>query len=71
MHSQVFECIRRTEEESDIPLAVKVTREDDPEKKLLIAEEFKITRQLDHPHIVKSIDYFENNFSGEIFQVMN
>ena len=50
--------------------AVKVTREDDEEKKIAIKNEYKILSELQHPNLVKALDYFENKLSGEIHIVM-
>lgn len=39
MHSEVFQCFKHNDILSQNPFAVKITREDDEEKKLQIAKE--------------------------------
>lgn len=57
MHAQVFKCYRRDDPEKKT-LAVKITREQDEEKRLAHSKEFNITKMLDHQNVVKGIDYF-------------
>lgn len=64
MHSEVKQCFLKDDDGLSSPFAVKITREDDEEKKLLIEAEFTITRDLLHPNLVRIHDYFENTFSG-------
>lgn len=70
MHSQVFKCFHNNDTNQTKPFAVKVTRENDEEKKLAHRNEYKLISQINHPNIIKSIDLFENEFSGEINLVM-
>ncbi len=63
MHAQVYLCYKK-EDESRQPFAVKVTREDDEEKKMAHRKEFAITHGLDHPNIVKSLELFDNELKG-------
>ena len=71
MHSEVKQCFLKDGDDKSSPLAVKITREDDEEKKMLIEAEFTIARELNHPNLVKIHDYFENSFSGEQYLVMD
>ena len=67
LHSSVYKCV---DIESQQTLAVKITREDDSEKKLAHKNEFELTKSMDHPNIVKSVSFYENLFKGEVFLVM-
>ena len=53
------------------PFAVKITREDDEEKKQASRNEFELTRNLDHRGMVKSYAKFENSMTGEIHMIMD
>ena len=66
MHSSVYKCTSKTTQEA---LVVKVTREDDPEKKLAHKKEFELLCKLDHPNILKAISFYENPFKGELYLV--
>ena len=70
MHSQVYKCYKLDDIGRMNPFAVKISREDDEEKKMAHRKEFEITSKLDHKNIVKSIKLFENDLTGEIHQVM-
>lgn len=70
MHAQVFECFLNTDLEKKTPFAVKISRESDEEKKMAHEKEFEILSKLKHRNIVKSIEFFDDEFKGEIFQVM-
>ena len=65
MHSVVYICHPRLGPRNH-PLAVKVSREDDEEKKVAIRNEFQLTKNLDHPGVVRSVEMFENDLTGEI-----
>ena len=60
MHSQVFKCYNKLDLLEFSPFAVKVTREDDEEKTILIKEEYNITKVLSHKNIIRSYEMFEN-----------
>jgi hypothetical protein len=62
----VYKCFKRTDFSKEKPFAVKTTREDDDEKKMAHKKEFSITKDLDHPHIIRSIEYYEDEIKGEI-----
>jgi serine/threonine protein kinase len=68
MHSEVYKCYKHDDSKT---YAVKITREDDDEKKIAHRNEFKLTSTIIHPNIISSIDIFENNFKGEIYVVMD
>jgi hypothetical protein len=48
------------------PFAVKVSREADDEKRMAHRKEFEITKTLNHPNIIKSIEFFDNGPLDEI-----
>jgi len=52
------------------PYVVKVSREADDEKRMAHKKEFEITKSLNHPNIIKSIEFFDNGPLDEIHQVM-
>ena len=70
MHASVYKCFKIEDVDRNSPLAVKISKEDDEEKKQASINEFKMTNNLDHSNVVKSIEIFENNFTGEIHQIM-
>lgn len=45
---------------------MKITREDDEEKRQAHKKEYAITSSLNHKNIVKSHQFFENESTGEI-----
>lgn len=69
-HSQVYLCYSRQDKKRDNPLAVKVSREDDIERKNAHKKEFAITSMLKHPNVSQSIEFFDNPLAGEIHIVM-
>lgn len=46
MHAQVYKCFKKDDVDKEFPYAVKVSREDDKEKKLAHLKEFDITKNL-------------------------
>ncbi len=66
----MFQCYPKGQERPK-PFAVKVSREDDEEKKMAHRKEFEITSSLDHPNVVTSIDFFDLPLSGEIPPVLD
>ena len=66
MHASVYKCFKIEDVDKSTPYAVKISKEDDEEKKQASINEFKMTNKLDHSNVVKSIELFENNFTGEI-----
>ncbi len=70
-HSSVYKCFTILDKEQEHPLAVKVTREDDEEKKEATRKEFKIMMGLNHPGITEGIEIFENDLDGEILTIMS
>ena len=50
--------------------AVKVFREDDEEKRMVLLKEPLVLKKLNHPNIVKYVDHFDNQLKGEIHMVM-
>ena len=70
MHAQVFKCYKIDDIKKENPFAVKVSRESDEEKKMAHTKEFNITQHLDHPNVVRSIEFFDNEIKGEIHQVL-
>ena len=70
MHATVYRCLKKADVLRETPYAVKISREDDEEKKQAHRNEFEITSRLDHKNVVRSYQLFDNSLSGEIFQVM-
>jgi serine/threonine protein kinase len=70
MHSSVYKCFKANDFQQKCPFAVKITREDDEEKKLAHRNEYRLTSGLTHPNVVASHDFFENEFTSEIHLVM-
>jgi len=70
MHSSVFKCFTIFDKERKNPFAVKISRDDDLEKKMAFVNEFMITKHLEHPNVVKYIEKFENDITNEIHIVM-
>lgn len=50
--------------------AVKIVRDNDPEKLLAHEMEFKIMKNLDHANVVRAVEIFRDDFKNEIYQVM-
>jgi len=65
----VLKCFLK--KNSKITYSVKITREDNEEKKIAQRNEFKLMKEIKHPNIISSIDIFENEFKGEIYMVMD
>jgi len=70
MHATVYRCFKHEDEDRSTPYAVKVAREDDEEKILAHKNEFKMTKNLNHRNIVKSIEMFVNDQKKLVYQVM-
>jgi serine/threonine protein kinase len=70
MHATVFMCFEKDDVHFERPYAVKISRESDEEKKLAHKNEYEILNHLSHENIVKNIKFYENDFKGEIYQVM-
>ena len=70
MHASVYQCFLLDDTDKKNPLAVKISREDDEEKKQAHKNEFDITKNLRHTNVIKSIEFFDNDITGEIHQVM-
>ena len=62
MYANVNLCYALDDKDKKIPLAVKFIRDEDFEEKIRIQKrEYEITKALDHPNIVKSIEFFKNS----------
>jgi serine/threonine protein kinase len=70
MHASVYKCFKLEDLQGINPFAVKVTREDDVEKRVASLQEFEIGKSLFHPNLIKMHELFENHITGEIYQVM-
>ena len=68
MHCSVFKCLNRLDDKT---YAVKIMRDDDEEKIMACRNEFSITKQLNHPNLIRSHSFFENEVTGEVHQVMD
>ena len=66
MHAAVYKCFLKSDEFREKTFAVKISREDDEEKKVAHKKEFEITSKLNHKNIVRSIELFDNELKGEI-----
>ena len=64
----MFKCFSKADPSKIF--AVKVTRQDDEEKKRASRSEYELTKGLNHPNITKSYDIFENETYGEIHLVI-
>ena len=70
MHSSVHKCFEVDDFEKLHPFAVKITRDDDEEKKIANRNEFNMLNKLNHKNIVKCVKLFENELKGEMHIVM-
>jgi len=70
MHSSVYKCFSINDALKENPLAVKVSLEDDEEKKIAHRNEYELMAKINHPGIVSSKAIFENPLAGEIHIVM-
>jgi serine/threonine protein kinase len=66
----VYKCFKKDDVLKEVPYAVKISREDDEEKKMAHLKEFQMTSNLNHKNIVKSIEIYDNSLTGEIHQIM-
>jgi len=71
MHSTVHKCYSIFDKEKMNPFASKITSYDDDEKKLKLIEEFHLGQKLYHSSIPKFHAYFDDEFKGEIYIVMD
>ena len=55
MHSSVHKCFAVDDPDKLHPYAVKITRDDDEEKKVANRNEYDILKHLNHRNIVKCI----------------
>ena len=60
MHASVYRCYKKDDVLKEFPFAVKVSRDDDEEKKQAHIKEFQMTSTLNHKNVVRSIDFFDN-----------
>ena len=70
MHASVYRCFKMEDVLKEFPFAVKISREDDEEKRQASFSEFEMTSKLDHKNVVRSFEVFDNSLKGEIYQVM-
>ena len=70
MNAVVNLCYKVEDTEKKTPFAVKISRADDEERKDAHRQEFEMTSTLKHKNIVQSIEMFDDEFKGEIYQVM-
>ena len=70
MHSSVHKCFAVDDPDKLHPYAVKITRDDDEEKKVANRNEYDILQHLNHRNIVKCIQLYENELKGEMHIVM-
>lgn len=70
MHSSVYQCHLNSDLRKLTPYAVKITRDNDEEKKIANRNEYNLIRNLDHMNILKVKELFESEFSGEMHLVL-
>tara|TARA_B110000285_G_C15108725_1_gene609692 strand:+ start:652 stop:1029 length:378 start_codon:yes stop_codon:yes gene_type:complete len=70
MNAVVYLCYKKQDTDKKAPFAVKVSRADDEERKEAHRKEFEITSSIKHRNIVSSIEMFDDEFKGEIYQIM-
>jgi hypothetical protein len=70
MHSSVYRCYLNEDVKKSTPFAVKITRDDDEEKKIANRNEYTITKDLNHLNILKVRELIENDVSGEMHLIM-
>jgi hypothetical protein len=70
MHSSVYKCFLLEDTRKLAPFAVKITRDDDEEKKIANRNEYEITKNLSNLNLLKVKELFENEVSGEMHLVM-
>jgi serine/threonine protein kinase len=70
MHSSVYKCFLIEDTRKLTPFAVKITRDDDEEKKMANRNEYEITKNLSNLNLLKVRELFENDVSGEMHLVM-
>jgi serine/threonine protein kinase len=70
MHSSVYKCFSIDDTKKLTPFAVKITREDDEEKKIASRNEYELTKNLSNLNLLKVKELFENDVSGEMHLVM-
>lgn len=64
LHSSVYTCFRKLDEDELNPLAVKITRFDDQEQQMAQKKEYEILDGLSHENIIKVHDYFHNELTN-------
>ena len=55
MHASVYMCFANEDVDKKKPLAVKISRESDEEKKMAHEKEYEMTSSRSHVNVVKSI----------------
>mmetsp|Transcript_20990 Transcript_20990/g.32549 ORF Transcript_20990/g.32549 Transcript_20990/m.32549 type:complete len:96 (-) Transcript_20990:867-1154(-) len=70
MHSTVFQCFSHLDKDQANPFAVKLSRDDNLEKLHAFKREYELTKQLDHPNVVNSVEMFSNNVTNEVHLIM-
>ena len=70
MHSSVYKCFLKSDIKKFSPFAVKISRDDDEEKKIAHRNEFEISKKFNHLNIINSKEFYENDVTGEIHMVM-
>ena len=71
MHATVYKCFGKSDLKKEKPFAVKVVREEDPEKIQAHKNEFEIMNKLNHPNIIKSHIQFVDSLKCTIHLVMD
>ena len=67
----MYKCFSKFDVNKKFPFAVKISRDDDDEKRMAFKNEFNLTKGLEHSNIVRAIELFENDITSETHLVMS
>lgn len=67
----VYKCYAHSDKDRAFTKAVKITKYADDEYKLKLIEEFNLGKKLSHTSIPKFYSYYDDEFKGEIYVVMD
>lgn len=67
----VYKCYLLSDNDKEFTKAVKITKYADEEYRLKLIEEFNLGKKLKHSSIPKFYSYYDDEFKGEIYVVMD